>query len=96
MTSTENERITIGFKFIDTLGNEYSSSSSIELMEDYLSELDTIGVQFNAFLKQCGYYRRGDYMLMESLTDDEIDALERYLAEIRNDKEGESCNESNT
>lgn len=95
MDNMENERITIGFKLIDTLGNEYTSSSTVELMEDFISEIDTIGVQFNAFLKQCGYYRQGDYMLMASLTDDEIDALERYLAEIRNEQKGEP-NESDT
>ena len=42
-----------------------------------------IGEQLNTFLRQIGYIRNRDYMLMEDLTEEEHDALLDYLQDLR-------------
>ena len=84
----ESNRITIGFHYVDTLGNTYDSSSTVEVFFDLgESELDVIGRQLNAFLKQSGYARNNDYILMEDLTEEEQDELIYRLDEYRSGKD---------
>jgi hypothetical protein len=73
---------------VDTLGNTYDSSSTVEVFFDLgESELDVIGRQLNAFLKQSGYARNNDYILMEDLTEEEQDELICRLDEYRSGKD---------
>lgn len=84
----QSNKITIGFRYIDTWGNEYTAESTREVFFSLGDdELDTIGKQFNAFLSQAGYMRRNDHMLMEDLTQEEIWLLLDYLDKIRDRKE---------
>ena len=74
----------IGFTYEDTgINCSFSSESCVELMEDFETDYSFIGRQLNTFLKQCGYVREGEYMLMDSLTEYEYDELGNYLAELR-------------
>lgn len=83
-----NNQITIGFTLGDRCGNLYSQSSTVEVFEDLgETELDVIGAQLNTFLKQCGYTRYNDNILMEDLSDDEYDAVVDYLDDLRADAE---------
>ena len=80
----ESDRITIGFHYVDTHGNTYNSDTNVQVFYDLgESEMDVIGRQLNAFLRQCGYYRSRDTILMEDLTEEEADALICYLDELR-------------
>lgn len=82
-----NNQITIGFTLEDRCGNVFSQSSAVEVFEDLgETELDVIGTQFNTFLKQCGYTRYNDNILMEDLSDEEYDAMVDYLCDLRADK----------
>lgn len=90
MIDTENPVIKIGFTYEDELGEEFSASSSRQIFED-LGEapLDIISEQLNIFLKQIGFVRRNEYILMDDLTADEYDALKDYLEQLRNNKTDE-------
>lgn len=57
-------------------------------------ELNIIGAQLNAFLKQAGYYRPNECMLMTDLTEDEVWALEDYLREYREEKKTQNENQN--
>lgn len=82
------DKLTIGFRLVNGCGNEFSSESTLEVFRDLgETELDVIGTQFNTFLKQCGYARYNDNILMEDLSDDEYDALVNYLDDLRADAE---------
>lgn len=84
----ESSKITIGFHFVDTFGNTYDSSSSKEVFYDLgENELDVIGEQLNAFLRQCGYLRYKDLIFMEDVDEDEHDAIASFLAEYRDGRE---------
>lgn len=84
------DRIRIKFELTDMNGNNYVSETTTEI---YFSigdtELSTIGEQLNAFLRQCGYIRKNDFMFMEDITEEECEALEAYLKEYRNDNDEE-------
>lgn len=80
------ERIRIGFNYTDVWGNEYSSESYERPLDDE-NEIEVIGRQFNTFLAQCGYIRKGTAMLMDSLTEDELWAVEDFLRDYRYDKQ---------
>lgn len=80
----------IGFTYEDTgINCSFSSESCVELMEDFETDYSFIGRQLNTFLKQCGYVREGEYVLLDSLTEYEYDRLTDYLAEIRGNKKDE-------
>ena len=91
----ENDnRIVIGFRYIDELGNEYSQETKCESFPDYGHDnLDVMGEQLDAFLSQCGFIRKG-HILMESLTEDEVTELTCHLEEYRAQKE-EQLDENN-
>ena len=81
-------KITIGFNFENEFGDKYSQSSTVEVFVDFgETDLSVIGEQFNCFLKQCGYIRNNDYILMQDVTEDELEALEDYLCELRKEEE---------
>lgn len=87
MTENKN-KLTIEFSLTDEFGNHYHASSCCGVYRDlFETDLDVIGEQLNVFLKQCGYVRYHDRMLMEDLTDEEHDALSDYLLELRARKE---------
>lgn len=80
----EDNKITIKFELTNEFGGHYIQESHFEVFSSLGdSELDCIGEQFNIFLKQVGYIRKNDYMLMEDLTEEEVEALSNYLNEIR-------------
>lgn len=84
----EEPRIKIGFTLTDHFGNEYSATSNVEVFESLGErDLDVIGEQLNTFLRQIGYIRSRDCMLMEDLTDEELEALYDYLQELRDGAE---------
>lgn len=75
-------RVRFGLDIKDS--GSYSAESSFRVFPDQGdTELGEIGRQLNAFLRQAGYVRNGDCMLMESLTEDELWHLEDCLAEYR-------------
>lgn len=82
----ENQ-ITIGFRMKDTNGGEYTQESTVEVFFDQgEDELQVIGRQLNCFLRQVGYFRHNDYILMEDLTEDEYEAAEEFLGEFRKER----------
>lgn len=84
----DESKIKIGFTHTDEFGNEYSASSVVEVFASLdEKELDVMGRQFNVFLKQIGYVRHNDNILMEDLTDEELEALYDYLQELRDGAE---------
>lgn len=84
----QDDKITIAFKYIDTWHNEYTAETTQRVIFAIGErELDVIGEQFNAFLRQVGYYRPNSYMLMDDLTQEEVEVLSDYLAEYRERKE---------
>ena len=70
---------------LDTDCESYKACSS---MEDCDNHLMFLSEQFNSFLKQASYPFNNDYILMESLTNDEYCLLEEYLKNIRAGKGG--------
>lgn len=81
----DEPKIKIGFTHTDEFGNEYSASSDVEVFTSLgEEELEVIGRQLNVFLKQIGYVRHNDNILMEDLSDEELEALYDYLQELRN------------
>lgn len=83
-------KLTIGFHLVNEGGDKFSSESTLEIFHDLGdTDLSVIGDQLNSFLKQCGYIRYNDHILMEDLTDEEHDALADFLDELREEKK--SC-----
>ena len=77
-------KITISFGLVDENGDRYSQESTFEIFYDLGdSALDAIGRKFNSFLKQCGYCRANENIFMRDITDEEYEALEDYLTELR-------------
>lgn len=71
----------------DTNGGEYTQESTVEVFFDQgEDELQVIGRQLNCFLRQVGYFRHNDYILMEDLTEDEYEAVEEFLGEFRKER----------
>lgn len=75
--------ITIKFELTSSIGEHYAAESTINVFYDLESELDVIGQQLNAFLRQAGYTRPHDCIMMESITDEEYADLLQYLDELR-------------
>ena len=80
----EEPRIELEFRLVDEFGNEFGAISNVEVFESLGEKsLEVIGRQFNTFLKQVGYPRKRDNIMMDDLTDDELDALCDYLYDMR-------------
>lgn len=63
---------------------KYSMESTVPYFPEMGDgELDEIGQQFVHFLRQAGFLMPNDYLLMESLTDEECDLLAATLDEYR-------------
>jgi len=87
-TNNETEIITIGFSlFTNAYDGKYIMKSQIPIYyEAGNTPIEEIFSQFNIFLKQAGYVRPNDYILTESLTEDEREELEYHLSEYRRNK----------
>lgn len=82
----DNNQITIGFHMKDTNGGVYSQESTLEIFFDQgEDELDVIGRQLNSFLRQVGYLRPNDNILLEDLSDEEYEDVAYFLRDLRDD-----------
>ena len=94
----EDNKLTIGFNLIDEFGNEYHAESKESPYDE--DDLEFIGRQLNTFLSQCGYYRKHSYIFMESINEDEYEAIADFLENYRNgnkdDSEESDCYEDKT
>lgn len=78
-------RITIKFEFIDEDGSHFSSSSELNVFEDFgRSAIEMIGEQLNTFLRQLTYSRPNNYIFMEDVNEEEYDAIDDFLRDYRN------------
>lgn len=60
------------------------STSSFEVFYDMgETTLSEIGRQLNSFLRQCTFHCPNDYIFMESITEEEYDALTSFLEDYR-------------
>lgn len=81
-------KITIRFELTEEDNTHYEAESTVEVFDSLGdTELDNIGWQLNAFLKQCGYSRPNDNIFMEDVSDEEYDALADYLSQLRAKKQ---------
>lgn len=84
----EEKQVKIGFTYESPYGDKHESTSIVNYYEEFGdSELSAIGMQLNSFLALCGYIRSGTYMFMDSLTSDELEAVEGFMTEYRSQKE---------
>lgn len=74
-------KVTIKFSYTNEFGDHYSAKSAFTPIEE--EEINYLGDTFNNFLRQIGFIRRNDYMLMEDLTEDELEAVGDFLREFR-------------
>lgn len=82
-----SHNIKIGFVFENEFGHKYKQTSEIEVFNELgENDLSTIGRQLNCFLKQCGFAREKDNIFMESVSEEEMEALWDYLTDLREDK----------
>lgn len=75
-------------KFTNEFGHKFKVSTKTEtytsMGED---ELRVIGNVMSDFLRQIGYIQKGNTILMDSLTDDELEAVQDYLFEYRKERD---------
>ena len=77
----------IRFEATDELGNEFSQETTGEILEGIdFGFIDFVGQQLNLFLKQMTFSRQNDYILMEDVSEDELEALECFLEDYRERK----------
>ena len=80
----QRENITIRFELVDTFNNRFMQESDFPVFYDLGdTELGCIGEKFNTFLEQVGYVRTNDYIFMEDVNEEELEALQHYLEEYR-------------
>lgn len=80
----DNNQITIGFHMKDVNGGSYSQESTLEVFFDQgEDELEVIGRQLNSFLRQAGYLRPNDNILLEDLSDEEYEDVADFLNDLR-------------
>jgi len=75
-------KVTIGFEYTNEFGDHHEAKSTFTLSEEG-GELQDMGNAFNNFLRQVGFIRRNDYMLMADLTEEELEAAESFLDDLR-------------
>lgn len=86
------DKLTIKFDLKDENGFTYTSSSEFQVYSELGEKIvDLIGQYLNTFLVQCGYPRR-DNIFMESLTDDELEAVAYLLEDYRLAKKNKEKN----
>lgn len=75
-------------KFTNEFGHKFKVSTKTEtytsMGED---ELRVIGNVMSDFLRQIGYIQKGNTILMDSLTEDELEAVQDYLFEYRKERD---------
>ena len=75
-------------KFTNEFGHKFKVSTKTEtytsMGED---ELRVIGNVMSDFLRQIGYVQKGNTILMDSLTEDELEAVQDYLFEYRKERD---------
>ena len=75
-------------KFTNEFGHKFKVSTKTEtytsMGED---ELRVIGNVMSDFLRQIGYIQKGNTILMDSLTEDELEAVQDYLFEYRRERD---------
>ena len=75
-------------KFTNEFGHKFKVSTKTEtytsMGED---ELRVIGNVMSDFLRQIGYIQKGDTILMDSVTEDELEAVQDYLFEYRKERD---------
>lgn len=77
-------KVTIGFEYANEFGDHYKARSTFMPSDiDNGGELADIGEAFNNFLRQMGFIRHNDYILMSDLTEDELEAVESFLSDLR-------------
>lgn len=80
--------IKFSVKFTNEFGHKFKVSTKTEtytsMGED---ELRVIGNVMSDFLRQIGYIQKGDTILMDSLTEDELEAVQDYLFEYRKERD---------
>lgn len=82
-----DNKITIGFHFINEFGDEFNNESKITVYPDLgITELDEISEHLNQFLRQIGYIRPNENIFMEDLTDEEYDAVADFLSRYREER----------
>lgn len=82
----------IAFEFTDEFNNTFKASSDFELFSGETTP-DRIGEYLNTFLSQCGYVRKNDYIFMEDLTLEELEAVAYFLEDYRLDKKEHNSEE---
>lgn len=90
----ERENSTIGFEYTNSFGSHFTQSSDINVSSNP-NEIYAIGENLNLFIRQIGYPRRNDYIFMEDLTEEELEAIADFLWEYRLERKGTN-NESTT
>ncbi len=77
-------KVTIEFAYTTEFGDHYEAKSTFMPSDiDDGGELHDLGESFNNFLRQMGYIRHNDYILMTDLTAEELEAVESCLADLR-------------
>ena len=80
--------IKFSVKFTNEFGHKFKVSTKTEtypsMGED---ELRVIGDVLSDFLRQIGYSQRGDTILMDSLTENELEAVQDFLFEYRKERD---------
>lgn len=80
-------KVTIGFHYVDEYNNEFKNESTVEVFYSLGdTNLSIIGTCLNNFLRQIGFYRHNDNILMEDLTDEECDAVVDFLEQYREER----------
>lgn len=81
MRNDDNNKLRIAFRY-ERDGVSCYSDSTIEICPGD-TEIDAIGDQLNASLSQIGYVRENPCMFLADVTDDEREALTRFLINYR-------------
>ena len=80
-------KVTIGFHHVEECKNEFKNESTVEVFYSLGdTNLSVIGTCMNNFLRQIGFYRHNDNILIEDLTDEEYDAVVDFLEQYREER----------
>ena len=84
--------LTIEFALESTeVAGRYEAKSKVPIFREFDDELSVIGQQLICFLRQAGYSNMNNYyLLMESLTGDEHDAISMFLKKYREEHKDET------
>lgn len=85
----EEQNIKIGFTYTNEFGHTYSATNCDDLLCDE-TEWEHIARHLSSFLKQIGFSIKGDYLLMEDVTEDEYCAVKEFLDDYRTNN-AEKC-----